>query len=134
VEHEKVNGRHGLNFCAPVESIASAVEGESRFFAATLSTVFTGEESSLHATAARTKDGFRRFLKHHQIDIAVGVCFATKRYRCRFDTAYGNVGVRRSIDVRNVTTFALSAALLSVSTPPVPAERCVTFCNTSSSV
>src|SRR5215471_13535250 len=46
----------------------------------------------------------------------------------------GNVGVLASIDLRNLTTFARSAALASVSTPPVPALRWVTLLSTSSSV
>src|SRR5262249_11389684 len=38
-----------------------------------------------------------------------------------------------SIERRNRTTLARSAALVNVSTPPVPALRCVTLSNTSSS-
>jgi hypothetical protein len=40
--------------------------------------------------------------------------------------------VPESIDRMNLTTLVRSAALVRVSTPPVPAERCVTFAMTSS--
>lgn len=40
---------------------------------------------------------------------------------------YGKGWVLASIDCRKVTRSSLSSGLVSVSTPPVPAERCVTF-------
>lgn len=57
------------------------------------------------------------------------------RHRCRAkQTAHGLIGVlAASIDSRNLTTLARSAELVSVSTPPVPEARCVTFASTWSS-
>jgi hypothetical protein len=45
---------------------------------------------------------------------------------------YGNMAVAASMDRRNRATFARSAAFDNVSTPPVPALRCVTLFSTSS--
>jgi hypothetical protein len=46
---------------------------------------------------------------------------------------YGTGVVVASIELKNCTIFARSAAFVSVSTPPVPALRCVTFASTWSS-